>query len=64
MNYNNILFSYWLYNEAQIELIILKPNSDPLSITFRPNQNCEKAKSVGSQCVVIIPPQETPFQVN
>ncbi|CAD6190722.1 unnamed protein product [Caenorhabditis auriculariae] len=64
-NTANLTFSYWLYNHAQIEVVILKAMSRRrhLQILSRPKMKCDFLGAANEECRVEIPSIKEPFRI-
>ncbi|MCP9265505.1 hypothetical protein DINM_020825 [Dirofilaria immitis] len=60
-----ITFKYWLYNEAKIEVLILKPATrwNRLRVILRPITECHFFRAFNDHCQVEIPEIIEPFRI-
>ncbi|VBB33661.1 unnamed protein product [Acanthocheilonema viteae] len=60
-----LTFKYWLYNEAKIEVLILKPFNrwNRLRVITRPNTDCYFIRAFNDHCKVEIPEIAEPFRI-
>uniref|UniRef100_A0A914WFV5 MAM domain-containing protein n=1 Tax=Plectus sambesii TaxID=2011161 RepID=A0A914WFV5_9BILA len=62
-----LTFIYWVYNDAKIEVLLIKPMSKDgpkdIQVVGRPEINCNYFRPQNEKCAVIIPPMEEPFQI-
>ncbi|TMS38607.1 hypothetical protein L596_005297 [Steinernema carpocapsae] len=60
-----LAFEYWLYNNAKVEVVLVKRRSHrrTLQVITRPNVNCHFLRSQNDFCVVDIPEMTEPFQI-
>uniref|UniRef100_A0A0R3S6R9 MAM domain-containing protein n=1 Tax=Elaeophora elaphi TaxID=1147741 RepID=A0A0R3S6R9_9BILA len=61
----SLKFKYWLYNEAKIEVLILKPSNrwNRLRVILRPNTDCYFIHAFNDRCKVDIPEIPEPFRI-
>ncbi|VDN01999.1 unnamed protein product, partial [Thelazia callipaeda] len=60
-----LIFKYWLYNDAKIETLIVKPTSrrNHLQVILRPVTECHFLRTLFDYCRVEIPETAEPFRI-
>ncbi|CAB3406681.1 unnamed protein product [Caenorhabditis bovis] len=63
--FSNLTFSYWIYNHAQVEVVILKAMNRRrhLQVLMRPKMKCDFLSAANEDCRVEIPPIKEPFRI-
>ncbi|VDO27439.1 unnamed protein product [Brugia timori] len=58
-------FRYWLYNEAKIEVLILKPSTrrNRHQVILRPHTECYFIRTFNDRCKIEIPEISEPFRI-
>ncbi|ULT96302.1 hypothetical protein L3Y34_004720 [Caenorhabditis briggsae] len=61
----NLTFSFWLYNNAQVEVVILRAMNRRrhLQVLMRPKMKCDFLGAANEECRVEIPPIKEPFRI-
>ncbi|CAI4226471.1 unnamed protein product [Auanema sp. JU1783] len=59
----NLTFTYWVYNSARVEVILLEDSADGYKVVYeKPYVDCGTLQ-INTECHAIIPPRLTPFRI-
>ncbi|CAI4228090.1 unnamed protein product [Auanema sp. JU1783] len=63
--FGNLTFSYWLYNNAKLEVVIVRASNrrTHLQALLRPSMDCHFLRPANDICTVQIPPIDEPYRI-